>query len=81
MANVGHDLTSYFVALVEIHAAARWLWPALVERLVTESLTVKATRKHGSTSVDRALNAQSRSPASFSPQGIWCSPGSGRGLH
>lgn len=31
--------------LAEIHAAPRWLWPALVERLVTEGLTVEATRK------------------------------------
>ncbi|TGD93711.1 hypothetical protein [Methylobacterium nonmethylotrophicum] len=43
--NVGHDLTGMFVQLRKIHAAPRWLWPALVERLVTEGLTVEATRK------------------------------------
>ncbi|UHC14453.1 hypothetical protein LRS73_18060 [Methylobacterium currus] len=45
VARVGHDLTGRSKALVGIHAAPRWLWPALVERLVTEGLTVEVTRK------------------------------------
>jgi hypothetical protein len=43
--HVGHDLSSHFKALVEIHAAPRWLWPALVEKMVADSMTVEATRK------------------------------------
>jgi len=30
--HVGHDLSGWFKALVAIHAAPRWLWPALVEK-------------------------------------------------
>ena len=40
-----NDLTGYFRHLTEIHAAPRWLWPALVSALVTNEWTVEATRK------------------------------------
>jgi hypothetical protein len=37
---VGHD---EFKTLVEIHAAPRWLWSALVSRMIAEGLTVDTT--------------------------------------
>lgn len=45
VADVGNDLTACFSQLVEIHAAPRWLWPALVEKMVADGMTVEATRK------------------------------------
>ena len=33
--HVGRDLSNYFRHLTEIHAAPKWLWSALVERLVS----------------------------------------------
>ena len=44
-AYVGHDLTTVFGELVEIHTAPPWLWPALVEHLVSEGLTVEAMKQ------------------------------------
>src|SRR5690349_6558947 len=32
--DIGHDLSKLFSQLVEIHVAPRWLWSALVEKLV-----------------------------------------------
>ncbi len=43
--HVYDDLTSHFRSLTEIHSSPRWLWPALVARMVGDSLTVEATRK------------------------------------
>jgi ParB/RepB/Spo0J family partition protein len=43
--HVGYELSGYFRHLTEIHAAPRWLWPALVENLVSEDLTVAETRE------------------------------------
>ena len=42
--HVGHDMTVHFKSLVEIHAAPRWLWSALVGKMVTDGMTVEATR-------------------------------------
>lgn len=42
--HVGADLSQNFRALVEIHAAPRWLWSALVGRVVADEMTVEATR-------------------------------------
>jgi ParB-like chromosome segregation protein Spo0J len=43
--HMGNELSGYYKALVEIHAAPRWLWSALVSRMVEDGLTVEATRK------------------------------------
>lgn len=43
--HMGHNLSSQFKALVEIHAAPVWLWHALVSSLVEHGWTVEATRK------------------------------------
>jgi hypothetical protein len=43
--DIGTDPSSHFSQLVEIHAASRWLWPALVETMVAEGMTVEGTRK------------------------------------
>ncbi len=44
---IGHmaDLSDRFHQLVEIHSSPRWLWPALVSRMVADEMTVDATRK------------------------------------
>lgn len=44
-AHVGTDLSEHFRALTEIHAAPRWLWSALVSKMVADGLTVETTRK------------------------------------
>jgi hypothetical protein len=38
-------LSKHWQCLVAIHAAPRWLWPALVEKMVADGMTVEATRK------------------------------------
>jgi hypothetical protein len=38
-------LDTIFGHMAEVHAAPKWLWPALVERLVADGWTVEATRK------------------------------------
>jgi ParB/RepB/Spo0J family partition protein len=43
--DIGYDAPRHFSQLVEIHAAPRWLWPALVSHMTANSLTVEATRK------------------------------------
>jgi ParB-like chromosome segregation protein Spo0J len=43
--DIRNDITAFFSQLVAIHAAPRWLWPALVSRMVDEGWTVEATRK------------------------------------
>jgi ParB-like chromosome segregation protein Spo0J len=43
--HVRNGLADQFKSLVAIHASPRWLWPALVSRMVEESWTVEATRK------------------------------------
>jgi ParB/RepB/Spo0J family partition protein len=45
VADIRHDLSGVFSQLVAVHAAARWLWPALVAKLVAEGLTVETTRR------------------------------------
>lgn len=40
-----HDLTDQFRSLSEIHAAPKWLWSALVSRMIADGWTVEATRK------------------------------------
>jgi ParB/RepB/Spo0J family partition protein len=45
VAHVRHDLSGYFRHLTEIHPAPRWLWSALVEKLVADDLTVNDTRR------------------------------------
>ena len=42
--DVGTDPSSHFSQLVEIHAAPRWLWSALVGKMVADGMTVEATR-------------------------------------
>ena len=42
--DIGHDLSKHFSQLVEIHAAPRWLWSALVGKMVADEMTVEATR-------------------------------------
>lgn len=42
--DVGPNASDYFSQLVEIHAAPKWLWPALVAKMVAEGMTVDATR-------------------------------------
>ena len=37
VAHVGHDLSGYFRHLMEVHAAQRWLCPALVEGIASVS--------------------------------------------
>ena len=44
-ADVGANLTDRFSQLVEVHAAPRWLWPALVEHQLAEGATVDAMRR------------------------------------
>src|SRR4051812_43521905 len=43
--NVSPDLTRYFIHLTSIHPAPRWLWAALVEKLVADDLSVIETRQ------------------------------------
>jgi protein gp37/ParB-like chromosome segregation protein Spo0J len=45
-------MEGYTRHLADIHSAPKWLWPALVERLLAEGWTVDATRKQ----VDRFKN-------------------------
>jgi ParB family chromosome partitioning protein len=45
VADVGHGLSAHFSQLIEIHAAPKWLWAALVSHMIGNSLTVEATRK------------------------------------
>jgi ParB-like chromosome segregation protein Spo0J len=42
--DIGHDLSSRFSQLVEIHAAPEWLWRALVAALLEKRWTVEQTR-------------------------------------
>src|SRR6516165_12272767 len=42
--HVGHELVDRYKALVKIHAAPQWLWPALVEAMVGGKWTVEDTR-------------------------------------
>jgi hypothetical protein len=42
--NIGTSLSEHFASLSVIHAAPRWLWPALVEKMVADGMTVEATR-------------------------------------
>ena len=44
-ANAAADLKDHAKHLAEIHAAPRWLWPALVEKLLAEDLTVNDTKR------------------------------------
>lgn len=39
------DPSDYFMGLSVIHPAPRWLWSALVSKMVADGLTVEATRK------------------------------------
>lgn len=39
------DPSDYFMNLSVIHPSPEWLWPALVTRMVSDGLTVDATRK------------------------------------
>jgi hypothetical protein len=39
------DPAKVYAELVAIHAAPRWLWPALVEKMVADGMTAEATRK------------------------------------
>lgn len=43
--NSAADMSERTRQLVEIHAAPRWLWSALVSAMIADSLTVEATRK------------------------------------
>lgn len=43
--HVGNDISSHYKSFVEIHAAPSWLWPALVQRMTQDGMTVDATRK------------------------------------
>ena len=43
--DVGIGHAKLFSQLVEIHAAPRWLWPALVDRLILDEWTVSEARK------------------------------------
>jgi len=43
--HVGTGLTESWRHLAEIHPAPRWLWPALVKRLLADGWTVDAARK------------------------------------
>ena len=46
VAHMRHDLSDYFRHLTEIHAAPRWLWSALVEKLVSsEGMSIEAVRR------------------------------------
>lgn len=45
VSHVRHELSDFHRHLAEIHSAPSWLWPALVEKLVSEGLTVEATRR------------------------------------
>ena len=64
-----HDLTEHFRALIEIHAAPQWLWPALVHGMVgvpaTESKpwTVEQTRRFGQALDQRILKCRGRAHA------------------
>ena len=41
--HVEADLSEHFRSLSEIHASPRWLWSALVAKMVEEGMTVEAT--------------------------------------
>jgi ParB/RepB/Spo0J family partition protein len=43
--NVRHELTSHFISLAVIHAAPRWLWSELVDKLIRDDLPVSEVRK------------------------------------
>lgn len=43
--NSEHDLSKQFMGLVEIHAAPRWLWPALVEKMVAARYAIELERE------------------------------------
>jgi hypothetical protein len=43
--NVSPDVSGYFAHLSVIHAAPRWLWSALVEKLIADDLTVAVTKR------------------------------------
>ena len=45
VADIGDDPSRLFSRLVEVHAAPSWLWPALVQKLVTDDMTVEAARR------------------------------------
>jgi ParB/RepB/Spo0J family partition protein len=41
---VWNELSKVFSHLIEVHAAPRWLWSALVEKLIADDLSVVATK-------------------------------------
>lgn len=54
--NVGHELTNQFVALTVVHAAPRWLWLALVGRLLARLADFGETRPCVARDVERSLS-------------------------
>ncbi len=45
VAHMRDDIGGHWRALSVVHSAPRWLWPALVSRLVADSWTVEAARR------------------------------------
>src|SRR5690606_4208433 len=42
--NIGHDVRDFWLSLSALHSCPKWLWRALVSRLVSEGWTVEQAR-------------------------------------